>query len=234
MSYKFSLLPELEETPAPCFDFPVVKKALERVKEKSSQEHAVYSVITALLQNYFPIKHGWLITPEQRQEGGKIPDYVIQGLDSTYQEPRLEYHIHVECKKDKGLDFTKILQQLSNQMVDIMDKVRSINLFSIAVLGTRILFMEYHNYRDHLSDLKVPQYLGLIPLRYNNYPDIQELITKKVEMDLNPVRKREDEQELPDKNLRLDIWDLRNPDHHPYIHQFFTHMIHNQPTSFPE
>lgn len=232
-SYQFNMAHE--SIPLSCFLIRVVRKAIQRVHEESHPyEHSVSSIISALLQHYFPITKGWLITPEQRQMGGKIPDFVIEGLDFTNSEdPVFQTHIYVECKKEKGSSFLSILGQLSKQMIETADESHSMNLFAIAIRGTKITFLEYHNYRDHVVERGIPHFLGLIPLQLEDYPGPQEMIRLKVESYFNPEGGEEGrEGEIPGKDLRLDMWDLNNPEHHPYIHRFFEHMALNQPRYF--
>ena len=211
----------------PRFDQQVFHQAIARVTapvEETHYEHRVSSVVSALLQHYFSIQHGWLITPEQRQYLGDKPDFVVEGLDrstSTGGNPILRPHLFVECKKTKGKDFFAIMDQISKAMEMPAElETETLSFFAIGCRGRFISFYEYYNFRSYLDEEGIPHYEGMVPLtNIPGYPNGDELSRLKVQAI----------SEYHDNGIATHIWDLADPQHRDYIHLLFTHIVKNIP-----
>jgi hypothetical protein len=56
-----------------------IRLALDRARNSTTHfEHRVDTVVCSLLQKYYPLTQGWMITPEQIQGNQKRPDFVIE------------------------------------------------------------------------------------------------------------------------------------------------------------
>ncbi len=220
----------------------VIRVALNRVIDSKSPkdakdskvshyEHTVGTVSCALLQHYFPLANGWIITPEQRQIHLKKPDFVVEKLSNKDLIP----HIFVECKKHKGDSFDKIMRQVSvaATMAAEFKSQDDFSVFVIACRGLEIAFFEYYNYHTVLDESNIYHYEGLIPLTCP-LDKQEDYFRKLTPLTLTSIPTSQDElTNLGVKSSRemehSYIWDLSNAKHQNYIHMLFLHMIQGSP-----
>jgi hypothetical protein len=120
-------------------------------------------VISYVLKYYFDGQE-IVITPEARQENRKKPDYVVSEI---FQNGLLKPFLTMEVKK-----YPIKIEDALDQLITAGHYVKHQNhdldetsgILAALYMGTRILFFELYWYSEHLSDLGIPNYKGIIPL----------------------------------------------------------------------
>ena len=182
-------------------------------------EHLASTLVCSLLQHYYPLNEGWIITPEPRQEHGKKPDYVVEKIQNGILTP----HIFIEVKKVKGHLFENAIQQIADAVNLYADTNDNYSTFIIVVRGLDMIFLEYYNYRSVLTEDNIVHYFGTIPLTQpapdGLQPQALTNITNSLPYSLTPLAPFE----VPP------IFSMESDIHRNHIHNMFEYMKNNIP-----
>ena len=218
---------------------PTIYKALHRIYEGNTNEHRTSTATSGLLQHYFPVRDGFITTPEQIQViSNKKPDFTVERLvDKNEFVP----HLFVEIKSLINSNFNDILDQLHDAVLSTVDLTAgNFSVYVIAMKGAKIAFFELHSYACLLDEYGITNYKGFIPLGYcmaqSEYMSINEGATiidylnyiKKIDVPHKIEILRELGVESTNKIQYPHIWDALNKDHADHVHNLFKTMAENK------
>lgn len=221
-------------------DSPVLSSAVLRIlnaKRYGSEyyEHHVSTLVCTILPTIFSINAGFVITPEQIQDGRRRPDFTIEK-----ESPRgigLMPHVLVEVKKYHDnpdsieAHFKKAREQATNTVTESLDNMvrPDLSIFIIIVCGLDFRFYEYYNFQDLLKTERVENDIGLIPLARphpNDPPELKELQTKALSVPRDIGNNDAALQGDKDITFQFSYDDQESND---LIRGFMAYMMYNDP-----
>ena len=214
------------------FNEHLVTRSAMRAILPTSQEHVVSRYVCTVLRYYYTTKEEYTITPEQIQEHGKKPDYVVEKLIDTedpYENelPKFKRILFVEVKRPKK-NWLDTMTQVSDAAVVVADEEEHLCTYVAVVIGTQIGFFEYYNYRDELDQEDIRHHSGLTPVLLELPAEVKEeplhISTRQKAAITYGTGKLFDQF----GNTPC-IFDFTLPHHRPIIHDLFTMIKHKVP-----
>lgn len=131
-------------------------------------EFYVERAMDLIFEHFFPYTRGWAKVPQLFAPEKKGPDRVIEkyreDLGAASPDHNFRAHIFAELKSHRGDSILKALDQITDSMPQMVDKLQNdFSAFIIIVKGKGIAFFEYHNDRDNLTEEEIPNYKGAVP-----------------------------------------------------------------------